>query len=70
MLMGVLYAPAYIVWYTRVYVYTRRGFLHCLFDYDGFSQDLKWRISNKRNPRFCCVYECKPANNSYITSPA
>ena len=57
MLMGVLYTPAYIVnRYTRVYVYTRRGFLHCLFDYNGFSQDLKWRISKKEIRVFILSY--------------
>ena len=32
-----LYARVYLdIRYARVYTYTRRGFLHCLFDITGF----------------------------------
>ena len=37
MLMGVLCTRVYfILEYARVYAYTQRGFLHCLFDNKGF----------------------------------
>ena len=50
---GVYYAPACTLYrYARVYAYTQRGFLHCLFDITGFSYDLKKRISKRRDPRF------------------
>ena len=34
------------------FVYTQRGFLHCLFVTKGNSYNLKRRISKKRDPRF------------------
>lgn len=46
MLMGV-YTLARTIWYVCGYVYTQRGFLHCLFGTMGYSYDLYQRISNK-----------------------
>ncbi len=53
--MGV-YTPSRTMWYVCGYVYTRRGFLHCLFGYTVFSGPQQ-RISNKGNPRFLMVKE-------------
>ena len=45
--------PVHIMFYGMcMCVYTQRGFLHCLFETKGFSYDLKWRISKRRDPRF------------------
>ena len=48
----IICARVYLYRYARVYTYTQRGFLHCLFDITGFSYDLKKRISKRRDPRF------------------
>ena len=50
--MGVFIPVRTIDYGACVCVYTRRGFLHCLFETKGFSYDLKWRISKRRDPRF------------------
>ena len=49
--MGV-FIPVRISIGTCVCVYTRRGFLHCLFGFKGFLRTSNGGYAIKRNPRF------------------
>ena len=41
MLMGCIMHPRVPLRYARVYAYTQRGFLHCLFEMTGFPRTSK-----------------------------
>ena len=49
--MGVFIPVRINIRYVRVRIYTA-WVSALLIRFQGFSQDLKWRISKKRNPRF------------------